>query len=88
MATCWAEHPHHHAAASRGRAASRTGRPCGRCHPAFAGRMSFVYIHVVWFGTWIAVNTGRFGIHPFDPFPYGLLTLIVSLEAIFLATSC
>jgi uncharacterized membrane protein len=50
--------------------------------------MSFVYIHVVWFGTWIAVNTGRFGIHPFDPFPYGLLTLIVSLEAIFLATSC
>jgi uncharacterized membrane protein len=52
----------------------------------FAGRMSFVYIHVVWFGSWITVNTGRFGIHPFDPFPYGLLTLIVSLEAIFLAT--
>lgn len=53
---------------------------------AFAGRMSFVYIHVVWFGSWIALNSGRFGIHPFDPFPYGLLTLIVSLEAIFLAT--
>ena len=48
---------------------------------AFAGRMAFIYIHVVWFGSWIAINTGRLGIHPFDPFPYGLLTLIVSLEA-------
>jgi len=53
---------------------------------AFAGRMAFIYIHVLWFGGWIAVNTGHLGIRPFDPFPYGLLTLIVSLEAIFLAT--
>jgi uncharacterized membrane protein len=53
---------------------------------AFSGRMLFIYAHVVWFGGWILVNTGRFGIKPFDAYPYGLLTMIVSLEAIFLAT--
>jgi uncharacterized membrane protein len=53
---------------------------------SFAGRMAFLYVHVLWFGTWIALNTGRFGMRPFDPFPYGLLTMTVSLEAIFLAT--
>jgi uncharacterized membrane protein len=52
----------------------------------FSGQMVFVYVHIVWFGAWILVNTGRFGIAPFDPFPYGLLTLVVSLEAIFLST--
>ena len=45
---------------------------------AFAGSMSFVYIHIVWFGCWIA-----FGV---EEYPYGLLTMIVSLEAIFLST--
>jgi len=53
---------------------------------AFSGRMSFVYFHVVWFGVWILINTGHLGLKPFDPFPYGLLTMIVSLEAIFLST--
>lgn len=53
---------------------------------AFSGRMAFVYAHVVWFAVWILVNSGTFGIRPFDPFPYGLLTMIVSLEAIFLST--
>jgi len=53
---------------------------------SFAGRMGFVYVHLLWFGAWIALNTGRLGIPPFDPFPYGLLTMVVSLEAIFLAT--
>jgi uncharacterized membrane protein len=48
--------------------------------------MSFVYFHVIWFGIWIVVNLGVFGNQPFDPFPFGLLTMIVSLEAIFLAT--
>lgn len=52
----------------------------------FSGKMVFVYIHVIWFGVWILLNTGRLGIAPFDPFPYGLLTLVVSLEAIFLST--
>jgi uncharacterized membrane protein len=52
----------------------------------FSGRMSFVYFHAVWFGAWLLLNTGRLGIAAFDPFPYGLLTMIVSLEAIFLST--
>ncbi|HEY6788353.1 MAG TPA: DUF1003 domain-containing protein [Trebonia sp.] len=50
---------------------------------AFAGSMAFVYLHVAWFAVWIVLNvTGL----RFDPFPFGLLTLIVSLEAIFLST--
>jgi uncharacterized membrane protein len=53
---------------------------------SFSGRMLFVYIHVIWFGVWILWNSGLFGLEPFDPFPYGLLTMIVSLEAIFLST--
>ncbi len=51
-----------------------------------SGRMIFAYVHIVWFGIWILLNTGRFEVHVFDPFPYGLLTMVVSLEAIFLAT--
>jgi uncharacterized membrane protein len=53
---------------------------------AFSGNMIFVYLHVIWFAFWIAVNLGWLSIKPFDPFPFGLLTLIVSLEAIFLST--
>lgn len=54
----------------------------------WAGSMSFVYMHVVWFGFWIFANHGAFQplIPVFDPFPYGLLTMVVSLEAIFLST--
>ena len=51
-----------------------------------SGRMVFVYFHVIWFGLWIVLNTGLLGFKAFDPFPYGLLTMIVSLEAIFLST--
>jgi uncharacterized membrane protein len=40
--------------------------------------MTFVYIHIIWFGCWIG-----FGV---EEYPYGLLTMIVSLEAIFLST--
>jgi uncharacterized membrane protein len=53
---------------------------------AFSGSMFFVYLHTIWFGVWIIVNLGWLPIKPFDPFPFGLLTLIVSLEAIFLST--
>jgi uncharacterized membrane protein len=53
---------------------------------AFSGHMSFVYFHVAWFAVWIGWNLGAFGARPFDPFPFGLLTMIVSLEAIFLST--
>ena len=52
----------------------------------FSGRMYFVYFHVIWFAVWIPINLGIFGIKPFDPYPFGLLTMIVSLEAIFLST--
>ena len=52
----------------------------------FSGRLSFLYVYALWFGAWIVINTGWLRIPVFDPFPYGLLTMIVSLEAIFLAT--
>jgi uncharacterized membrane protein len=45
---------------------------------AFAGSMQFVYLHVLWFGLWIGLGA--------EKYPYGLLTMIVSLEAIFLST--
>jgi uncharacterized membrane protein len=44
----------------------------------FAGSMWFVYIHILWFGCWIGLGV--------EKYPYGLLTMIVSLEAIFLST--
>jgi uncharacterized membrane protein len=45
---------------------------------AFAGSMRFVYLHILWFGLWIGLEV--------ESYPYGLLTMIVSLEAIFLST--
>ena len=45
---------------------------------AFAGSMRFVYLHILWFGAWIGFRV--------EGYPYGLLTMIVSLEAIFLST--
>jgi uncharacterized membrane protein len=44
----------------------------------FAGSMPFVYVHVIWFAAWIVLGV--------EHYPYGLLTMIVSLEAIFLST--
>jgi uncharacterized membrane protein len=44
----------------------------------FAGSMAFVYIHIIWFGLWIGLGV--------ESYPFGLLTMIVSLEAIFLST--
>jgi uncharacterized membrane protein len=52
---------------------------------AFCGSMVFVWIHVGWFVAWIAFNTLP-GLKHLDPFPYTFLTLLVSLEAIFLST--
>ena len=54
---------------------------------SFSGRMSFLYVHALWFAVWIGLDLGLFGLKTFDPSPFGLLTMIVSLEAIFLATS-
>ncbi len=44
----------------------------------FAGSMQFVYLHVIWFAAWIGFRV--------EDYPFGLLTMIVSLEAIFLST--
>jgi len=45
-----------------------------------------IFAHAIWFAAWILINTGFVpGIDPFDPFPFQLLTMTVSLEAIFLA---
>jgi len=51
----------------------------------FCGSMTFVWVHVVWFGGWILFNLIP-GTRHVDPFPFTFLTLIVSLEAIFLST--
>ncbi|GEM_PF-321500 len=50
------------------------------------GTVEFLALNIVWFVIWIPANLGWFpGIIPFDPFPFGLLTMIVSLEAIILS---
>ena len=59
------------------RAASVQNRIADRI-TAFAGSMRFVYLHILWFGAWIGFRV--------EGYPYGLLTMIVSLEAIFLST--
>jgi uncharacterized membrane protein len=64
------EHERRRADAAQNRIADRI--------TAFSGSMLFVYIHIIWFGCWIG-----FGV---ESYPYGLLTMIVSLEAIFLST--
>jgi uncharacterized membrane protein len=51
-----------------------------------AGTAIFAVAHVVWFIVWIGVNAGWVpGLGPFDPFPFNLLTMVVSLESIFLS---
>lgn len=51
----------------------------------FSGSMQFLIINGLWFVIWISINTLPLGASQFDPFPFGLLTMIVSLEAIFLS---
>ena len=46
--------------------------------------MQFLLLNAVWFVIWIGVNVWQLGVPQFDPFPFGLLTMIVSREAIFL----
>jgi uncharacterized membrane protein len=50
-----------------------------------AGSTGFLIFHAAWFFVWIGWNLGLLGARPFDPFPFGLLTMVVSLEAIFLS---
>ena len=51
----------------------------------FAASASFLVAHLVWFLVWIPWNAGWIGLKPFDPYPFGFLTMVVSLEAIFLS---
>jgi len=51
----------------------------------FSGSMHFLIINGLWFVVWISINTLPLGLPQFDPYPFGLLTMIVSLEAIFLS---
>jgi uncharacterized membrane protein len=54
---------------------------------AFTGSMRFVYLHLVLYGGWILINTGVVpGVRPFDPFPFVMLAMAASVEAIFLST--
>src|SRR3954464_12446613 len=64
-------------AQAEARASSAQNRVADRI-TMFAGSMAFVYLHVVWFGLWIGLGV--------ESYPFGLLTMIVSLEAIFLST--
>jgi uncharacterized membrane protein len=53
---------------------------------SLAGNIRFVYFSAIWFVVWIIWNINIIpGLQPFDPFPFGLLTMVVSLEAIFLS---
>jgi uncharacterized membrane protein len=51
----------------------------------FCGSMPFVWVHAAWFGFWLTINVVP-GMRHVDPFPFPLLTLVTSLEAIFLTT--
>ena len=52
----------------------------------FSGSIPFLLVHFFWFAGWMLVNTGCIpGVRIFDPFPFGFLTMVVSLEAIFLS---
>ncbi|HUS19721.1 MAG TPA: DUF1003 domain-containing protein [Terriglobales bacterium] len=51
----------------------------------FSGSMPFLMVNGLWFAVWIVINTLPMGLPQFDPYPFGLLTMIVSLEAIFLS---
>jgi uncharacterized membrane protein len=71
--------PHHPALAKHDQ--ERRGHLQDRIADAittFAGSMAFVYVHMLWFGVWIIFRV--------EKYPFGLLTMIVSLEAIFLST--
>jgi len=52
----------------------------------FSGTIGFAVVHALFFVVWIVWNGGGLPVTPFDAYPFGLLTVIVSLEAIFLST--
>lgn len=71
-----------HVARRRDRSDRGQGSPQARAERSLS--MLFVWLHVAWFGVWIVLNEA--GVFDFDEFPFGFLTMIASLEAIFLST--
>ena len=67
------------------KAGRTSGEKVSEIIAVFCGSMTFVYVHIFWFAAWIVINS-VFTQFQFDPFPYTFLTLVVSLEAIFLST--
>jgi uncharacterized membrane protein len=63
----------------------RLGERVGDVITGVMGSMTFLTIHLVGFVIWVLINTGQLGMRPFDPFPFGILTLIVSAEGVLLA---
>jgi uncharacterized membrane protein len=54
---------------------------------SFAGTVVFVLVHLIWFGLWTAINVGSLRLGPaFDPYPFQLLCMLVSLEGVLLST--
>ena len=63
-----------------------TGEKVSDFFVSLMGSMPFLVLHAAWFAAWFAVNLNVVpGVEPFDPFPFGILTLIVSSEGVFLA---
>ena len=52
----------------------------------FSGSMTFVFIHIVWFAAWFLLNTLPLGVKHFDPYPFILLAMVVSVEGVLLST--
>lgn len=54
---------------------------------SFVGSIPFVVLHLIWFGAWVVINTGMLmGRWKFDPYPFALLCMLVSLEGVLLST--
>ncbi len=53
---------------------------------SFSGSMTFVFLHVAWLGAWFLINSLHLGIRHFDPYPFILLCMIVSVEGVLLST--
>ncbi len=64
--------------------ARTTGHRLAGAVTRFIGSGPSILLHGIWFGGWILANRGVFGTEPFDPFPFFFLTMILSLEVIFL----
>lgn len=67
------------------RASRSRGQRAAAAVASFCGTMHFAWLHAVGFAAWIVFNTWPGWKHP-DPYPFTFLTMVVSLEAIFLST--